>query len=85
MQSAVCVCAKFLHLCLFVMLWTLAYQAPLFMGFLGQEHWSGLPCPPPRDVSDPAMELKSFMYPVLAGWFFTTSTTQETLYAEYIL
>ena len=27
--------------------WTVAYQAPLYMGFSRQEYWSGLPCPPP--------------------------------------
>ena len=26
--------------------WTAAYQAPLSMGFFGQEYSSGLPCPP---------------------------------------
>ena len=28
---------------LLVTLWTAAYQAPLSMGFSGQQHWSGLP------------------------------------------
>ena len=28
---------------LFVMLWTAAHQAPLSMGFSGQDDWSGLP------------------------------------------
>ena len=28
-------------------LWTAAQQAPLSMGSSWQEHWSGLPCPPP--------------------------------------
>ena len=32
---------------LFMALWTVAHQAPLFMGFPRQEHWSGLPFPPP--------------------------------------
>ena len=26
-------------------------QAPLFLGFSRQEYWSGLPCPPPADLS----------------------------------
>ena len=30
--------------------WTVAHQAPLSMGFSRQEHWSGLPCPPPGDL-----------------------------------
>ena len=32
---------------LFETLWTVAYQAPLSMGFSRQEYWSGLLCPPP--------------------------------------
>ena len=28
--------------------WTVAYQAPLSMGFSRQEYWSGLPFPSPR-------------------------------------
>ena len=28
----------------------------LSMGFSRQEYWSGLPCPPPRDLPDPGME-----------------------------
>ena len=31
----------------FVTPWTVAHQAPLFMGFSRQEYWSGLPCTPP--------------------------------------
>ena len=35
------------HVRLFVTPWTVAYQAPLSMGFSRQEHWSGLPFPSP--------------------------------------
>ena len=38
---------------------------------------SGLPCPPPGDLSHPGIQPVSFMSPVLASRFFTTSTTQE--------
>ena len=31
-------------------LWTVAHQAPLSVGFSRQEHWSGLPFPPPGDL-----------------------------------
>ena len=31
--------------------WTVAYQAPLSMGFSRQEHWSGLPFPLQKDIS----------------------------------
>ena len=29
------------------------------MGFSRQEHWSGLPCPPPGDLPDPGIKLGS--------------------------
>ena len=32
--------------------WTVAFQAPLSMGFSGQEYWSELPWPPPADLPD---------------------------------
>ena len=30
--------------------WTVAYQAPLFIGFSRQEYWNGLLCLPARDL-----------------------------------
>ena len=39
--------------------WTVARQAPLSVGFSRQEHWSGLPCPPPGGPPDPGMETGS--------------------------
>ena len=35
---------------------TVARQAPLSMGFSRKEHWSGLLCPPARDLPDPGIE-----------------------------
>ena len=35
---------------LFATPWTVAYQAPLSMGFSRQEYWSGLPFPSPGDL-----------------------------------
>ena len=64
---------------LFVTLWTVAHQAPLSMGFSRQEYCSGLPCPPPGDLPNPGIEPASLMSPALAGGFFTTSATWETL------
>ena len=32
--------------------WTAAYQAPQFLGFSRQEHWSGLPFPSPMQESE---------------------------------
>ena len=34
---------------LFATPWTVAYQAPLSMGFSRQEYWSGVPLPSPRE------------------------------------
>ena len=58
-------------------LWTIALQAPLSMGFSRQEYWSGLPCSPPGDLSDPGTEPTSLMFAALAGRFFTISATWE--------
>ena len=38
---------------------TVAYQAPLSMGFSRQEYWSGLPFPSPGDLPDPGIEPRS--------------------------
>ena len=32
--------------------WTVAYQAPLSMGFSRQEYWSGVPMPPPDEKNE---------------------------------
>ena len=48
---------------------------PLSVGFSRQEYWSGWPCPPPGDLPHPGIKPESFMSPVLADGFFTTSTT----------
>ena len=53
----------------FVTPWTVARQAPLSMRFPRQEHWSGLPFPPPGDLPHPGIEVTLL---ALAGRFFTT-------------
>ena len=45
-----CVLSHFSHVQLFVTSWTSACQAPLSVGFSGQEYWSVLPCPPTGDL-----------------------------------
>ena len=47
------------HVRLFATPWTIAYQAPPFMGFSRQEYWSGLPFPSPGDLPDPGIEPRS--------------------------
>ena len=44
---------------LFGILWTLAHQAPLFMGFSRQEYCRGLPFPSPRDLPDSGIKHRS--------------------------
>ena len=43
------------------------------MGFSKQEHWSGLPVPPPGDLPGPGIELLSPASRALAGSFLTTA------------
>ena len=57
---------------LFATPWTVARQAPLSMGLSWQEYWSGLPFPPPGDLSDPGNESSSPTIPALIGGFSIT-------------
>ena len=57
---------------LFTTPWTVAHQAPLFMGFSRQEYWSGLSFPSPGDLPDPGIEPVSSLASALAGGFLTT-------------
>ena len=52
------------------MLWTAARQAPLSIGFSGQEYWSGLPCSSPGDLSDSGIEPVSLMSSCIGRWVF---------------
>ena len=63
-----CVLGRLSHVWLFGTPWTVAHQALLSMGFSRQEYWSGLPCPPPGDLSIPGIKPTSL---ALAGRFFT--------------
>ena len=44
---------------LFATPWTVAYEAPLSMGFSRQEYWSGLPFPSPGELPNPGIEPRS--------------------------
>ena len=72
-----CVLSSFGHVQLFATSGTVAPQAPLSVGFLRQEYWSGWPCPPPGDLPDLGIRPMSS---ILAVGFFTTSTTWEQTY-----
>ena len=69
--------SRFSHVRLSATLWTVASQAPLYMGFSQQGHWSGLPFPSPGDLPNPGIELAALMSLALAGGFFTTRAAWE--------
>ena len=77
----VCFCACLLTcfscVQLFAILWTVAHQALLSMGFSRQKDWSGLPCSLTGDLSHPEIESTCLMSPALSGGLFTTSITRK--------
>ena len=62
----------------FVILWTVAGQAPPSMGFSRQEYWSGLPFLSPGDLPDPGMEPE---YPALQEDFLPSEPPGKLLYS----
>ena len=42
-------------------LWTVAHQTPLSMGLSRQDHWSGLPYPPPGYLPNPRIKPMSLL------------------------
>ena len=74
-----CVLSCFSHVWHFAILWTVASNPPLSMGFSKQEYWSGLPYSPPGNLPHPGIEPTFLMSPALAGGFFITSDTSEVL------
>ena len=59
---------------LFATWWTIAHQSPLSMELSRQEYWSGLPCPPPGDLSNPG--IAPALTSICTGrQVFTTNTT----------
>ena len=65
--------------CLFATPCAVVRQAPLSMGFLRQEYWSGLSFPSPEDLPDPGIPPASLVSPELAGGFFTTAPPGKLL------
>ena len=55
-QLLVCPACLLSHVRFFVTPWTVTHQAPLSMGFSRQEYWSGLSCPPPKEL--PSLGIK---------------------------
>ena len=67
--TVLCLCAWvlscFSHVWLFVTLWSVARQDPLFMGFSRQEYWSRLLWLPPGDLSNPGIKSMTYEAPAL--------------------
>ena len=61
------------------MLWTVAHQAPLSMGFSRQEYCSGLHALLQGIFLTQGLNLCLLTSPALAGSFFITSATWEAL------
>ena len=64
------------HFRLFATPWTVAYQAPPFMGFSRQECWSGLPFPSQGDLPDPGIDPRS---PTLQADTFPSEPPEKPL------
>ena len=62
--------------------WTVAYQAPLSVGFSRQEYWSGLPFPPPGELPDPGIEPMSPVSPALQAHSLPTEPSGKSTYAS---
>ena len=80
-----CVCAQLLS-CVWLLVtpWTVAHQAPLSMGFSGQEYWSRLPFSSSRGSCWTRDGTIISCGSCIAGGFFTHWDTRETL-ASHIL
>ena len=80
------VCAVLRHFSpvqLFAILWTATLwdQAPLSTFFSRQEHWSVLPCPPPRDLPNSGIKPASFFFKcIYFNWRLITISWWFLLY-----
>ena len=77
-------CAQSLScLQLFLTPWTIAHKAPLSMGFPRQEYCSGLPLAPPRDLSDPEIELNLRLW--VLHWQVGFFVTEPRYYIAHLI
>ena len=61
--------------------WTVAHPAPLSIGFSRQECWSGLPFPPPVDLSNSGTKLGS---PTLQADFLPSESPGKPKILEWV-
>ena len=65
-------------------LWMTVHQAPRLLGF-SRQHWSGMPLPSPGDLPYPEVEPNSLVSLVMAGRFFSISTTIPSAHSTDLL
>ena len=65
------------------MLWTIARQALLSIGFPRQEYWSRWSCPSSGDLPDPG--IKPTSPALVGGFFFTTEAPGKSKNSLYFL
>ena len=80
-----CILSHFSHIWLFVILSTIASQAPLSMGFSRQEYWNGLPSSPPGDLPDPGIKPMSLTSPALVANSLPLEPPGESMYMHSLL
>ena len=76
------VLSRFSHVRLSAILRTVAFQAPLSVGFSRQDYCNQVPFLPPGELPNPGIEPTSLMPPALTGMFFITSATWEAKYVS---
>ena len=69
---------------LVVILWTVAHEVPLSMGFSRQESWSDLPCPPSGDIPASGTEPLFLLPPVLVGGLLPLVPPGKSLCLLYV-
>ena len=70
------------HVRLSATLWTVAWQAPLFMGFSGKNTGSGLPHPSSGDLLDPGIGPASPVSPALQADPLLTEPSGKPFYSK---
>ena len=68
---------------LFATPWTVAHQAPLFMGFSRQGYWSGLPFPSPQDLPNPGIKSHTLGSTLVARFFTNEPPGKKSPQGKY--
>ena len=70
---------------LFAILWTIAYQAPLSLGYPMQEYWSRLPFPSPGDFSWPRDPTRVSYISYMGRWILYHWVTWEAVINDLVI